>query len=146
MDALQDPAAATAPPARVVLADDHPAMLAVTSAALAEICQVVGTVADGLALLAFVEQHRPALAVLDITMPQCNGLEAARQIHRSHPEVRLVFLTVHDDPDYARAAFAEGALGYVVKSRLASDLLPAVRAALAEQRFLSPNVHLDGAS
>ena len=143
MESLPDPAAVTAPPARVVLADDHPAMLALATAALAGICTVVGTAVDGPTLIAAVEQLRPALAVLDITMPQLSGLDAARQLHLSHPETRLVFLTVHDDADYARAAFATGALGYVIKSRLASDLLPAIHAALAGHRFLSPTVHLD---
>ena len=143
MESPSDPATETAPLLRVVLADDHPAMLALATAALAGICTVVGTAVDGLALLATVEQLRPALAVLDITMPQLSGLEAARQLHLSHPEIRLVFLTVHDDADYARAAFAAGALGYVVKSRLASDLLPALHAALAGRGFVSPGVGLE---
>jgi DNA-binding NarL/FixJ family response regulator len=79
-------------------------------------------------------------------MPQISGLEAAREVHRSHPEIALVFLTVHDVADFARAAFEAGAAGYVVKSRLATGLLRAVRAALAGQRFLSPIMHLDGAA
>jgi len=58
---------------------------------------------------------------------------------------RLVFLTVHEDADFARAALDAGGLGYVVKARLASDLLPAIRAALADRRFVSPTVHLDEA-
>ena len=79
-------------------------------------------------------------------MPQIDGLEAARQIRRANPQARLVFLTVHEDADYARAAFDTGALGYAVKARLASDLLRAVRAALAGHRFLSPTVHFDEAA
>ncbi len=70
--------------------------------------------------------------VLDITMPRLDGIETARQLMRSQRPVRLVFLTVHEDADYARAALDAGGLGYVVKTRLASDLLPAIRAALAD--------------
>ena len=83
--------------------------------------------------------------VLDITMPRLDGIEAARQLRRSERPARLVFLTVHEDADYARAALDAGGLGYVVKTRLASDLLPAIRAALADQSFVSPAVRLDEA-
>ena len=64
--------------------------------------------------------------VLDITMPRPDGIEAARQLRRSEPPARLVFLTVHEDADYPRAALDAGGLGYVVRTRLASDLLPAI--------------------
>jgi DNA-binding NarL/FixJ family response regulator len=78
-------------------------------------------------------------------MPRLDGIEAARQLRCSHRPARLVFLTVHEDADYARAALDAGGLGYVVKTRLASDLLPAIRAALADQSFISPAVRLDEA-
>jgi DNA-binding NarL/FixJ family response regulator len=130
--------------ARVLLADDHPAMLAVVTAALAVACAIVGVVTNGRDLLAAVQRLDPEVVVLDITMPELNGIEAAREIHRSYPWIKLVFLTVHEDADYARAAVAAGGLGYVVKSRLASDLLPAVRAALAGNRFVSPSVQFSG--
>jgi DNA-binding NarL/FixJ family response regulator len=133
----------TAPRARLLLAEDHLGMFAHAATALHAECVVVGTVGDGLKLLAAADRLHPDIVVLDITMPRMNGIEAARELRRTHPEIRLVFLTVHDDPDYATAAFETGALGYVVKSRLVPDLLPAVRAALAGQRFLSPSVRLD---
>jgi DNA-binding NarL/FixJ family response regulator len=129
--------------ARVLLADDHPAMLALTAAALADECLVVGKVGDGLELLAEAERLHPDVIVLDITMPRLDGIEAARQLRRSHQSARLVFLTVHEDADYARAALDAGGLGYVVKTRLASDLLPAIRAALADRRFVSPTISLE---
>jgi DNA-binding NarL/FixJ family response regulator len=128
---------------RVLLADDHPAMLALTASALASECLVVGTVGDGRALLAEAERLHPDLIVLDITMPRLDGIEAARQLRRSHPPARLVFLTVHEDADFARAALDAGGLGYVIKARLATDLLPAIRAALADRRFISPTLRLD---
>ena len=130
---------------RVVLADDHPATLTLTADALAGEYLVVGSVGDGRELLAEAERLRPDVIVLDITMPRLDGSEAARQLQRPQRPARLVFLTVHEDADYARAALDAGGLGYVVKTRLASDLLPATRAALADQSFISPAVHFDEA-
>jgi DNA-binding NarL/FixJ family response regulator len=130
---------------RVLLADDHPAMLALTADALAGECLVVGRVGDGYELLAEAERLDPDVIVLDVTMPRLDGIEAARQLQRSHQGARLVFLTVHEDPDYARAALDAGGLGFVVKARLASDLLPAIRAALADRSFISPTIRLDKA-
>ena len=130
---------------RVLLADDHPAMLALTADAVAGEYSVVGSVRDGYELLAEAERLHPDVIVLDITMPRLDGIEAARQLRRAEPPARLVFLTVHEDADYARAALDAGGLGYVVKARLASDLLPSIRAALADQSFISPAVRLDEA-
>jgi DNA-binding NarL/FixJ family response regulator len=139
------PGADSAQRPRVLLADDHPAMLALTAEALADECLVVGSVGDGRELLAEAERLHPDVIVLDISMPRLDGIEAARQLLRAERPARLVFLTVHEDADYARAALDAGGLGYVVKTRLASDLLPAIRAALADQSFVSPAVHLDEA-
>lgn len=146
MSASPDSDTAAAKSPRVLLADDHPAMLALAASTLESECEVVGAVADGAALCAAAARLDPDVIVLDITMPQLDGLEAAHALRRTYPRTRLVFLTVHEDADFARAAFAAGALGYVVKSRLASDLLPAVRAAVAGKRFLSPTVHCDEAA
>ena len=120
-------------------------MVALTADALADECLVVGSVGDGRELLSEAERLHPDVIVLDITMPRLDGIEAARQLRRSEPPARLVFLTVHEDADYARAALDAGGLGYVIKARLASDLLPAIRAALADQSFISPAVRLDEA-
>jgi DNA-binding NarL/FixJ family response regulator len=145
ISALSDSDAGSTERPRVLLADDHPAMLALTADALAGECLVVGRVGDGYELLAEAERLHPDVIVLDITMPRLDGIEAARQLRCSHRPARLVFLTVHEDADYARAALDAGGLGYVVKTRLASDLLPAIRAALADQSFISPAVRLDEA-
>jgi DNA-binding NarL/FixJ family response regulator len=115
-------------------------MLALTAAALAGECCVVGSVGNGRELLAEAERLHPDLIVLDITMPRLDGIEAARQLRRSHRPARL-----YEDADFARAALDAGGLGYVVKARLASDLLPAIRAALADRRFISPTLCLDEA-
>jgi CheY-like chemotaxis protein len=101
---------------RVLLAGDHPGMLALTADALAGECLVVGLVADGSELLAEAERLHPDVIVLDITMPRLDGIEAARQLRRSRRPARLVFLTVHEDTDYAPGRARRG---YVVKARLA---------------------------
>ena len=120
-------------------------MLALAAGALAGEFLVVGRVGDGYELLAEAERLHPDVMVLDITVPRLDGIEAAHQLQRSPRLARLVFLTVHEDADYARAALDVGALGYVVKTRLASDPLPAIRAALADQSFISPAVRFDEA-
>lgn len=146
MDASTDSEATPTHSARVLLADDHQAILAMAGMALEGECQIVGTVENGAALLVAAARLDPDVIVLDIGMPQVDGLDAARRLRHTKSRSKLVFVTVHEDADFARAAFAAGGLGYVVKSRLASDLLPAVRAALAGQHFLSPTVHLDEAT
>ena len=101
--------------------------------------EVVGAVEDGLALLEAAARMKPDVCVLDISMPRVSGIEAATQLREREPGVKVVFLTVHEDPDFVRAALATDALGYVVKSRMASDLGPAIRASLAERLFVSPS-------
>ena len=125
---------------RVLLADDHEPTFALTTSALGGGYQIVGAVPDGSALLAAASQLDPDVIVLDICMPKLNGLEAARELRRLNSRAKLVFLTVHEDADFARAALEAGGLGYVVKTRLASDIVPAIQAALENHRFLSPTV------
>jgi CHASE2 domain-containing sensor protein len=87
------------------------------------------------------DRLNPDIAVLDISMPGLTGIEAARQLVKL--DVKVVFLTVHDDPDYLRSALATGAIGYVMKDRLATDLVPALREALAGRQFVSPSPSLE---
>jgi len=75
---------------------------------------------------------------MDISMPVMNGIEAAESLIRANCGAKVIFLTVHDDPDFLKAALAAGASGYIVKSHMATDLLPAIQEVLAGHRFISP--------
>ena len=123
---------------RVILVDDHPAVLRQTIQLLPERFEVVETSEDGLGVQAAVRELDPDVVVLDITLPVVSGVEVARRLRASGCRARIIFLTVHADSDYAREALHVGALGYVIKPRLASDLVPALDAVLAGKRFLSP--------
>ena len=123
---------------RLVLVDDNPAVLRQIIQVLPAEFEVVDTFEDGEELLAAVEREQPDLVVLDITLPGVSGLVLATRLAQAGSSARIVFLTVHSDPDYVRAALRAGALGFVVKTRLSLDLEPALRAALAGKRFVSP--------
>ncbi len=116
---------------RVLLADDHEAMLDRVAGLLATECNVVGTVTDGQQALDAAMELKPDVLVLDISMPVMNGIETARRLKEAGSETRIVFLTVHDDPDFAREALEAGAVGYVIKQRIASDLVAAIKKAHA---------------
>ena len=125
-------------PARVLLIDDNEAMLARTAALLKPDCIVVGVATDGRTALDAARALRPDVIVLDISIPGMSGLEIASCLRNAGSTAALVFLTVHDEEEFVRAARAAGGLAYVVKPRLASDLLIAVREAMAGRPFLSP--------
>jgi DNA-binding NarL/FixJ family response regulator len=134
---------ATPKTARVLLVDDNPAILAQVVQALAGHFEIVGTLHDGATLAVAIAAQNPDLIVLDITLPGDNGLVLARRLRSVGCKARIVFLTVHADPDYARSAFAAGASGYVTKARLATDLVSALASALEGERFVSPNAGID---
>ena len=123
---------------RVLLADDHEAMLDRVTKLLGADCDVVGAVSDGRQALEAARELRPDVLVLDISMPVMNGIETARRLRQAGAKTRIIFLTVHDDPDYAREALETGVLGYVIKSRIASDLVAAINEVHAGRSFVSP--------
>lgn len=127
---------------RVILVDDHPTVLRQTLQVLPERFEVVATLQEGMELPTEAADLQPDIIVLDITLPAVDGVQLARQLRADGCKARIVFLTVHADPDYAWEAFNAGALGYVIKPRLASDLVPALEAALAGKRFVSPCLEL----
>lgn len=123
---------------RVLLADDHPAMRERVKAILEPEFEVVGAVETGQALVRAAGELNPDVLVVDISMPILNGIDAVREILKSGSAAKVVFLTVHEDADTVPVCLEAGALGYVVKSRLASDLIPAIQFALNNHRFVSP--------
>jgi len=124
--------------ARVLLVDDNEGMLARAASALSPDYEIIGSVKSGQAALKAAIALQPDAIVMDISMPGMNGLEAAANLRAAGSTAALVFLTVHDEEDFITAARAVGAIGYVVKPRLASDLSIAVREALAGRPFVSP--------
>jgi DNA-binding NarL/FixJ family response regulator len=126
--------------ASVLLADDHEDFLAAVVRHLEPHFDIVRTVGNGRILLDAAARLAPDVIVLDISMPVLNGIEAARQLKAAGSSAKIVFLTVHADPDYVRAALGTGALGYVLKSELASDLLPCLSEALLDRSYVSPSI------
>jgi DNA-binding NarL/FixJ family response regulator len=125
---------------RVLLADDEPDFLAVSTRLLEPEFEILETLADGQRVLEEAPRLKPDVVVLDISMPLLNGIDAARQLRLAGCRAKIVFLTVHRDPDYVEAGFAAGAKGYVLKSRLVSDLRSALRDVLDGRSFVSPSI------
>ena len=123
---------------RVLLADDHALLLGALENLLSAECDVVGQVSDGRALLAAADTLKPDVIVLDISMPVLNGLEAGRQIKRSLRSVKLVFITMNEDPDLAAEAFRAGASGYLLKRSAATELLTAIRQVMQNRSYITP--------
>ena len=123
---------------RILLADDHPDVLQKVAELLGDACQIIGSVSNGRVAVDTTIQQHPDVLLMDISMPVMNGIEATKYLIRYHTEAKIVILTVHDDPDFVNAALDAGATGYVVKSHMATDLLPAIREAVAGHRFISP--------
>ena len=133
---LSEPASGGAP--MVLLVDDNEMTLARAKSVLSTRCVVLGTARNGQAALEAAAALHPDVVVLDISMPGMNGFELARRLRAAGSTARLVFLTVHEDEELILAARNAGAIGYVVKTRLASDLELAVREARAGRPFQSP--------
>ena len=124
----------------ILVADDHILVLKRVLSLLEGSFDVVGVANNGCDLIAEAQRFHPDVIVLDITMPGLNGIEAAHALHDAGSTAKLVFLTIHDQPAFLEACFAEGGLGYVTKSRMGKDLIPAINEALADHRFISPTV------
>ena len=125
---------------RVLLADDHPLLLERVAALLRSSFDVVGTACNGEELISEAMRLHPDVIVADITMPVFTGIEAAHQLREAGSRAKFVFLTVHPEDDFVQACQAEGALGYVVKSHMRTDLVPAINAALSGQSYVSQSV------
>jgi DNA-binding NarL/FixJ family response regulator len=122
----------------VLLVDDNPDMLRLLSSMLAKDFEVLAAVQDGEEVLEKCQQLKPDLVILDISMGRVSGLEVARVLRKNGYISPIVFLTVHQEADFVKAAFFCGGTAYVVKSHLTIDLIPAIKAALSGERFISP--------
>jgi len=125
---------------RVILADDHTLIAEALHRLIAPQFDVVATVADGHALLDSAASLKPDVVVVDIAMPLLNGLEAGRRLKQKMPGVKLIFLTMNEDPELAMEAMKSGASGYVLKQSAASELLHALQAALQGKSYVTPRI------
>lgn len=128
---------------RLLVAEDHPVMRDKVINTLELEFTVVGTASDGQEMLDVEAAINPDVVILDISMPRVNGIEAATRLKQRASKARVIFLTVHEDPEFLQAALATGALGYVIKSRLASDLQLAIKEVMAGRYFISPSLQHD---
>ncbi len=123
---------------KVLLADDHPPLVEAALAILKPHYDIVGTATDGATLVSEALRLSPDLIVSDITLPILNGIEAIHRLRLSNSQAKVVFLTVHAEEGFLNACMAEGALGYVLKSRMKTQLIPAIEAALEGRSYVSP--------
>jgi len=125
---------------RLLLADDHALILEGFRNVLEPKYAVVGLVTNGRALVEAALRLEPDLIILDITMPLLNGIDAAREIRKHLPNVKLLFVTMHANPTYLEAALDAGATGYVLKSSAREEIVTAVERVLKDQLFITPGV------
>lgn len=125
---------------RVLLADDHPLALEGIRSFLEPHVQSIATVNDGRSLVEKALSLNPELIILDVTMPLLNGIDAAAQIRKSLPRVKFLFVTMHANPAYLKAALEVGASGYVLKSAAREELLQAIETIMDGRIFVSPSV------
>jgi two-component system response regulator NreC len=127
---------------RIILADDHAVMRSGLRLVLEqqEEFKVLGEASDGREAVGLAESLRPDVAVLDITMPNLNGIEAARQISAKQPDVAIVVLSMHADESYVLRALKAGARGYLLKESPEADFIRAIRSVSEGKAFFSPAV------
>jgi len=121
--------------ARILVADDHEAVRNKIVHLLEQQFDVLGAMSDGRSFLKAVDRLKPDLCVLDISMPDMSGIDVAQRIKQRDPQMKIVFVTLHDDLDFRAAALEIGAEGYVTKAKMGGELLFAVREILAGGRF-----------
>jgi DNA-binding NarL/FixJ family response regulator len=122
----------------VFLADDHPEFLKAEIALLQPHFELVGTASDGASLVSEAQRLKPDVVVVDITMPVMNGIDAVHKLKESGSKVKVVFLTINRGEEFVNACLAEGARGFVWKSRMKAHLIPAIYAVLEDRPYISP--------
>jgi DNA-binding NarL/FixJ family response regulator len=122
---------------RILVADDHLAVLQRVAKLLQSVFDVVGSARTGREMVSEATRLDPDVIVADISMPELSGIEAVQELRKSGSSVKVVFLTIHSEDEFVQACFAEGALGYVIKAHMKTDLIPAINAVLAGRPFVS---------
>jgi DNA-binding NarL/FixJ family response regulator len=128
-------------PTRIVLADDHVLVREGLKSLLErEHFQVMAEASDGQEAVKLVEMHHPDIAIMDISMPTLNGIDAARGLTRSAPKTKVILLTQHEEEQYIHEALEAGVKGYVLKNQVANDLIQAIRQVGRGEFYLSPGI------
>jgi DNA-binding NarL/FixJ family response regulator len=128
---------------RILLADDHTMLLDAFRRLLEPQCEIVGTASNGRALVELALKTTPEIIILDISMPELNGMEACAQLRRKLPGARFIFLTVNEDPDLAAEAINMGASAFLLKSSASAELTLAIESALAGRIYVTPLILKD---
>lgn len=123
---------------RILVADDNPAIISHVTEMLQTDYQIIGTVTDEDSICPEVEKLGPDVIILDISMGVRSGIEIAQHLRERGYAGEIIFLTVHEDPDFVSAAIGAGGRGYVIKSRMNIDLALAIKSVLAHRIFVSP--------
>jgi DNA-binding NarL/FixJ family response regulator len=129
--------------ARIFLADDHTLLLEAFTNLLEPKYEVVGTATDGREMLKQVKQLKPDVVVLDINMPNLNGFDAGEKLKKILPDIKLLFLTVNEDPELVTEAFRIGANGYLLKNSASSELFQAIDAVMGGSNYVTPGIAKD---
>lgn len=127
---------------RLVLADDNPEVLETLADMLQPDYVVAGALSNGISVLQQVAELKPDVIILDISLPDMTGFDVVRQLKKSGTSAKVIFLTVHENIDFVRAAFELDASGYVFKSRISSDLVEAINTISNGGRFSSAELPL----
>jgi len=127
---------------RIVLADDHPIFLSGLSSLIQAECdlELAGEALDGIAALKLIREAQPHLAVLDISMPEMNGILLSRRLRDELPSVKVLVLTLHEDRAYLKQALDAGVRGYVLKRSASENLVQAVRAVVTGGLYVDPAI------
>lgn len=123
--------------AQILLADDNSEVLELVTGLLTSDFEVVGVASDGQTVLSEANRLHPDVLILDISMPLMDGIAVAAELNKATIRPRIVFLTIHEDDDFLQACLKAGGLGYVLKAKMVTDLVFAVREALADRIFVS---------
>src|SRR6201987_5498720 len=125
---------------RVLLADDQEEIRRAVASILEDEFEIVGVAENGTQVLDLVIERLPDILVLDIVMPMLNGIETAARLKASGCPAKVLFVSAHEDADFVDSAMSVGALGYVSKAHLATDLIPGIRSVMENQIYISPTL------